>query len=126
MSSNVVQKCSKCGSEKIKIGFAFRKNGSKVYPRYCEDCGTGCNGLASKQEASSVLYELKYLEFISSNISKLIGIGCHVCGDKDVELHHIAPRHLFGSECELWPTVYLCKKHHKQWHDLVTPNMCNK
>lgn len=48
---------------------------------------------------------------------------CAVCGSPFTELNHWAPRHLFGDECELWPKDYLCKKHHDQWHALVTPEM---
>lgn len=48
---------------------------------------------------------------------------CVVCGEKGCELHHFAPRYLFGDAAEDWPKEYLCRKHHAQWHDLVTPNM---
>ena len=50
---------------------------------------------------------------------------CFVCGERDCELHHYAPRHLF-TNADSWPTGYLCKKHHDQWHKIVTPNMCLK
>jgi len=48
---------------------------------------------------------------------------CIVCGNPMTELHHFAPRYLF-EDADKWPTAYLCKPHHKQWHDRVTPNMC--
>ena len=50
---------------------------------------------------------------------------CEVCGEPDVELHHWAPKHLFGERSEQWPSCYLCKTCHKVWHDSVTPNMCH-
>jgi hypothetical protein len=49
--------------------------------------------------------------------------SCVVCGAPATEYHHWAPRHLFGIEAEQWPGAYLCPKHHKTWHDLVTPDM---
>ena len=49
---------------------------------------------------------------------------CAVCGSYQVELHHFAPKYLFGDDSDNWPTAYLCREHHKQWHDIVTPNMC--
>lgn len=48
---------------------------------------------------------------------------CAVCQSPFTELHHFAPRHLFGDDCEKWPKAYLCKTHHNQWHNLVTPDM---
>lgn len=49
---------------------------------------------------------------------------CAVCRAPGVENHHWAPRYLFGWDCVDWPQDWLCEFHHRQWHDLVTPNMC--
>jgi hypothetical protein len=51
---------------------------------------------------------------------------CAVCGKPGTEYHHWAPRHKFGDEADSWPGAYLCKKHHDQWHQIVTPTMCIK
>jgi len=51
---------------------------------------------------------------------------CVVCGKPNIELHHFAPRHLFGDDCEKWPKAYLCKECHALWHRLVTPDMCRR
>jgi hypothetical protein len=51
---------------------------------------------------------------------------CVVCGEVGTEYHHFAPKHLFHDEADKWPTAYLCKKHHDQWHRLVTPDMCKR
>lgn len=40
-----------------------------------------------------------------------------------LELHHWAPAHLFGNECDSWPVSMLCHACHKRWHEVVTPNM---
>lgn len=48
---------------------------------------------------------------------------CAVCQSPFTELHHFAPKHLFGTDADKWPTAYLCKPHHDLWHELVTPNM---
>lgn len=50
---------------------------------------------------------------------------CAVCGEPGTEYHHFAPRYLFD-DADRWPTAYLCKKHHKEWHDKVTPMMSAK
>lgn len=40
--------------------------------------------------------------------------GCPEWGE---ELHHFAPKCLFGSDvAELWPKAYLCTAHHDEWH----------
>lgn len=115
--------CVKCNSEEVKIGFAKKVNGDIAYPYYCESCGFVEKQYVSKTIAMSLNYELKEVYFNSYFRQKNY---CAVCGSSDVELHHFAPTHLFGSESDKWPKAYLCRKHHKQWHDLVTPNMCVK
>jgi len=37
--------------------------------------------------------------------------------DWRLERHHWAPAALFGKDSDYyWPTSYLCKKHHSEWH----------
>jgi hypothetical protein len=51
---------------------------------------------------------------------------CARCGNRTTELHHWAPRAIFGNdECERWPKDYLCKDCHDQWHRQVTPQLVN-
>jgi len=40
------------------------------------------------------------------------------------EVHHIAPRAFFGQDCEAWPTIYLCRPCHDEWHATLTPGLC--
>lgn len=46
-------------------------------------------------------------------------ILCRVdgCAEVGVELHHWAPRSIFGEDADSWPTSELCLKHHREWHD---------
>lgn len=44
---------------------------------------------------------------------------CAVCGTRGSETHHWAPRHLFGAEADLWPTVRLCRRCHQRWYRVV-------
>lgn len=49
---------------------------------------------------------------------------CVRCGSRDAELHHWAPKGIFGNdEAEMWPKDYLCKSCHDQWHRMVTPQL---
>jgi len=52
---------------------------------------------------------------------------CAVCGGRDVENHHWAPRAIFGKdEAERWPQDNLCKTCHDEWHQRVTPQLINR
>ena len=45
---------------------------------------------------------------------------CMVCGlVANLEIHHTAPSHIFGSECNAWPLVAVCYDCHRSWHDKV-------
>lgn len=49
---------------------------------------------------------------------------CVVCGSRDCELHHWAPKFLFGPDvANKWPKDYLCKSCHDLWHETVTPKI---
>lgn len=45
------------------------------------------------------------------------------CERGDVELNHFAPRAIFGADADLWPTGYLCREHHMEWGERVTPHL---
>lgn len=45
---------------------------------------------------------------------------CQVCGAWGTELHHWAPRAIFGvCECDHWPTAWLCVPCHAEWHKRI-------
>ena len=47
-------------------------------------------------------------------------IHCVKCGKSGAELHHWAPKAIFGKdEAEQWPTDYLCLECHTFWHDTI-------
>lgn len=51
-------------------------------------------------------------------------VRCVRCGAREAELHHWAPRAIFGDkDCEKWPKDYLCRDCHKFWHKMVTPQL---
>lgn len=50
---------------------------------------------------------------------------CSRCGKRGAEVHHWAPRKIFGDDCEKWPKDTLCVDCHKLWHKLVTPTICS-
>jgi hypothetical protein len=46
-------------------------------------------------------------------------VNCVKCGSLGAELHHWAPRAIFGNEADQWPTDYLCLPCHRLWHDTI-------
>ncbi len=45
---------------------------------------------------------------------------CVKCGDRKAELHHWAPKEIFGDvEAERWPKDYLCVPCHIAWHEKI-------
>ncbi len=45
---------------------------------------------------------------------------CYICGAIGTEEHHFAPKELFPETFEKWPKAYLCKLHHREWHNKIT------
>lgn len=70
-------------------------------------------------------------EFLGDQVSILPvmnpsqGVICEKCGTKTGELHHWMPRSL-SKDYHLWPTAYLCKPCHDEWHLIVTPKLGGK
>ena len=45
---------------------------------------------------------------------------CQVCGSLGgCELHHLAPRNVFGPTADDWPTVLVCHDCHAHWHRMM-------
>jgi hypothetical protein len=63
------------------------------------------------------------LEIVKDNRSE--DYPCAVCGHHETELHHWAPGYLADNfeDPHDWPTAWLCRKHHEEWHHAVTPAM---
>ena len=47
------------------------------------------------------------------------------CACTETALHHFMPRGL-SVDSDLWPTARLCRKHHVEWHSVVTAGLCRK
>lgn len=121
---------------------------------FCQKCGTSCTLARDTTDSGSIQvfwwcvhcwdysgHEPRFIahEYIKHtlkiSIESLTPIErypqnqkprCVVCGKVGAQLHHFGPRHLFGPDCEKWPTGYLCDEHHTEWHSKVTPNMMKR
>lgn len=101
-------------------------NGSVNYVWVCVVCG------CKNPEGSNQMYiprEKVLLKLTPAQIEDLPVIcrppnaRCVVCGNRNCELHHWAPRGIFGDDCEKWPQDYLCPGCHRVWHQRVTPQL---
>lgn len=114
-------RCYRCDAPAVRARGQASNGGWQVF-WYCPDCRMraekGAHNLPHRDVA-----DLASLPVAWSNL----GEGwapCDRCGEKAaLQMHHWAPRHLFGDECDEWPTANLCQKCHERWHRLVTPHM---
>lgn len=123
--------CPDCGGTEFAVGEARNARGDVIYPYFCRSCEYVFTQYAPKKAALA----LGELPRVYTKTERKIAAGthtpsqsymepCEVCGATgDSELHHWAPYHLFGYECEKWPQSYLCRACHVRWHQTVTPNM---
>ena len=106
------KKC-KCGASKWAVAKMICASGQVKYPWYCRMCGRASNVYEPKHD------HLVYAAVINDSTDN----QCEKCGKMGAELHHWAPRHLFGDQADRWPVSFLCQECHATWHQAVTPDM---
>lgn len=113
-TSKFKDKVCTCGAKPHwGIGKLLCSSGQIKHPWYCRQCGK-----------CSTIYEPNHPHLIYTYVFDDRGdLCCEKCGMPGAEVHHWAPRHLFGDECEKWPVGYFCQPCHSKWHQIVTPNM---
>lgn len=109
--------CTKCGAHDWRIGTATTASGSIVHPYFCGGCGEKTQLYERKEKAKKAGCGVRIdIEIRQPRI-------CDVCGASGAEMHHWAPRYLFGDDSEKWPKAMLCVPCHRKWHAMVTPRM---
>jgi hypothetical protein len=103
-------------SETLQLGVLVQSSGLKVYRLWCPLCrnsfGPLPNALVAQWTDRPVTWELDDV----AGHHRCTYEGCTAHG---AELHHIAPRNTFR-DSESWPQVYLCRDHHRQWHQRMS------
>lgn len=111
--------CQTCYTVEIVLGKTVMGSGEFHIKAVCPHCGFNLKGsgqwISKKVVPAEILEALPIFDDYSVQLP-----GCEVCGERGVQLHHWAPKELFPETFEEWPTSYLCKKHHTEWHDIVT------
>lgn len=93
-------------------------HGSAHYGFYCAVCDRyprpkGAGPWFSRAALNATDAQLEDLPWVPR-----VSFGsCTVCtAIGPLELHHLAPRNVFGDEAEAWPTVQVCGECHTFWH----------
>lgn len=107
--------CKRCGSSEVTRFKKRISNGSYQVIDQCNWCGQNArgNGINVPHREVNNLDALPLLADYSAHAPK-----CEVCGSGNgTELHHFAPRHIFGPvTAERYSQAYLCRDCHTDWH----------
>lgn len=101
-----------------KIGKITLRSGAIAHPYFCKSCGHKSQVCETKINVRRLLLAHNLPESCIKELPSVDMEQCEVCGELGAELHHYAPRHLFD-DADHWATGYLCKYHHKLWHDTI-------
>lgn len=113
--------CSRCG-EQCEPGRLVTVNNRTQLVWWCYDCERREGGQCIPHRKIANLGDVP--EVVNNHDPAATGGVCEACYREaaELQLHHWAPRHLFGDErADYWPTAMLCLPCHQRWHDLVTP-----
>ena len=105
----------------FQLGGVIKSNGQIAYRVRCVGCGKMSGELKKSDFISLIGQGKQYAWTRESNSNADVGV-CQVrgCGSRHTELHHTSPRSVFGEQAEDWPLIYLCKKHHVEFHTKMT------
>lgn len=122
-----------CNNCKITTSFIlhiqFFANGSENFLWVCARCNkrnpTGDNKFYIPKETVEAHLTQEQIHDLPV-IMPTVYSRCVRCGNRQAELHHWAPKGIFGDdEASQWPQDYLCKDCHDLWHRKVTPQLVN-
>lgn len=116
---HVAGKSCLCGTSEWAFLRFIKADGDAVAVYACVTCGAGGTGSHAVRKS---YIDPTGLPIVNDNRKD----RCEVCGALGVQVHHWAPRHLFGNQADVWPTSKLCVDHHAYWHSKVTPGMAEK
>lgn len=112
-----------CTHTKTGYGRLISTDGHVHVVRCCLGCMQRVHSMESVKkdqvrEEGHVIEELPIIQDFRG-----VGEECEVrgCTSTNTQLHHWAPRRIFGDEADDWPTSWLCvERHHPLWHAMVT------
>lgn len=137
MDSKVTVSCEICGSDKRVKKYQFEKFenhfcSQECYSDYQSKEMVGRGNHMWKEGVEWVPYGPKYYENREKVIERDCG-KCIICGDSNIEVHHIKARVQYRENGEILPEankvenlVTLCRKHHKMYEGKYTDLSANE
>ena len=97
-----------------RLGVTITASGIRQVVAFCVECG---NQLSSSIPHAMVGVKPEGLPVFRDRRDMT---PCEACGATEgTEVHHWAPKHLFGEEAFTWPTSFLCRSCHSRWHQVT-------
>lgn len=126
MSNSCVPQCHRCNSvSNVVLRYNITASKTNQYFWYCASCECITpippqkmflpHSLIKSWNLPDEFYE-KALIKDNSNENPC---AVHRCKNVGTEHHHFAPVKMWGNDAGWWPTAYLCKYHHRLWHDVI-------
>jgi hypothetical protein len=126
----IAPKCHRCGGANVKLRRQIITSGAVQIGWHCVNCGRWAEPSPHWMKHEDVAAWLRRFSKAIDDIPVANDYSgdhlCVICG-APAEYNHWWPQAL-ADECEdwtKWPGDYLCVKHHREWHDHITPYLVN-
>ena len=123
MAKAYIPTCHRCkAAENVLLRYNIISNGARQYFWYCTHCERITPpGIFLTHELIKTwnLGQAFYDKALLKNYSGSKTCAVEGCPNTDTEQHHFAPREFWGSDADCWPTAYICRYHHRLWHDVM-------
>lgn len=106
-----------CGNEEHWIGVRIYKDARRVLGAQCQRCGNAWGSFSTKYMCPDPLDRCG-TGVISDSRDSAVTCMYANC-DLPAQLHHYAPKKVFGQEADLFGVVPLCPEHHRAWHRVM-------
>jgi hypothetical protein len=101
-----------------EIGVRINSIGRGAFRARCRRCGQQSSDIPRRVVVDRWRIPIEHLAwFEQSDPAEYDECTVEGCTTDGVEMHHFAPRNVFGStEADRWPYLPLCRTHHVEWH----------
>lgn len=100
------------------LGVVVQSNGRPIWKLVCRYCGQTSSALPVALVVGAWGFAEHDIEWQRENDPYDAHPPCERlgCTAAVTEYHHFAPYNTFPMEADQWPTAYLCREHHIEWH----------
>lgn len=118
--------CQFCKSRQVAhLNVKILHSGAEAFVWVCDGCDRfnpfGGNMWIDSDQVYRYLTKTEVLTL--PVLSEPLTSRCAKCGSRGTELHHWAPKAVFGEDSDKWPQDYLCKPCHDEWHEKMSKNV---